>query len=301
VKRSKLVITCSKAGGPTCHKKARLLLETKSRRAGLECTSEYGRCFVDGIQVSLPGCSRPETKDSPPKLERGNAVLSSDGEWSITYEGRTAVLPDSVGFRYCCELLTQPGLQLHATHLVTSVHGEPMEIFREEELTTSDVAFETVGMDFESGKEHSGVCKTEFLDEILPDEARGRILLELELLRAEVGVLRAQGSTLRMCSTLRLGAPREIAVLEEDIRVVEQYLATTRFQDRNTTFDSRGQRDRKSVSIAIRRTIVRLEKHHPELAKHLDVTIKTGKYCLYDPKPIVKWTCSKPPPFVAPE
>ena len=48
---------------------------------------------------------------------------------------------------------------------------------------------------------------------------------------------------------------------------------------------STSERARVSVTRAVRQAIVRVGEHHPELAEHLDRTIRTGTYCAYVPDP----------------
>lgn len=60
-------------------------------------------------------------------------------------------------------------------------------------------------------------------------------------------------------------------------------------RDRRT--GSAGERARVSVTRAIRQAIGRIAEHHPALGKHLEVAIRTGAYCMYqpDPRAAVTW------------
>jgi hypothetical protein len=49
------------------------------------------------------------------------------------------------------------------------------------------------------------------------------------------------------------------------------------------------ERVRKSVSVAISRSITAIRRHHPELARHLRKCLKTGASCSYSPEPPVAW------------
>jgi tetratricopeptide (TPR) repeat protein len=49
------------------------------------------------------------------------------------------------------------------------------------------------------------------------------------------------------------------------------------------------ERARKTVSTRIRRTIARLGREHPELARHLERSIDTGAWCAYRPAEPVVW------------
>lgn len=48
---------------------------------------------------------------------------------------------------------------------------------------------------------------------------------------------------------------------------------------------SASERARVAVTRAIRHGIARIAEHHPQLAEHLERTIRTGTYCAYIPDP----------------
>jgi tetratricopeptide (TPR) repeat protein len=49
-------------------------------------------------------------------------------------------------------------------------------------------------------------------------------------------------------------------------------------------------RARKAVRARIRDAIVRIEAVHPALGRHLDLAVRTGTYCSYEPETTVRWT-----------
>jgi hypothetical protein len=54
---------------------------------------------------------------------------------------------------------------------------------------------------------------------------------------------------------------------------------------------SPSERARASVTRAVRFAMVRIREHEPQLAEHLDRSIRTGTYCAYlpDPRAPVAW------------
>jgi hypothetical protein len=48
-----------------------------------------------------------------------------------------------------------------------------------------------------------------------------------------------------------------------------------------------GERARVNVTRALGVALRRLEPHHPDLARHLRATLRTGAYCVYTPDPRV--------------
>lgn len=53
--------------------------------------------------------------------------------------------------------------------------------------------------------------------------------------------------------------------------------------------DSQADKSRAAVTLRIRSAIKKVEKYHPQLAKHLSTTIQTGIYCRYSPEKPIDW------------
>ena len=55
---------------------------------------------------------------------------------------------------------------------------------------------------------------------------------------------------------------------------------------------SDAERARVNVTRAIRSALARIQKHNPELGDHLNRTMRTGTFCVYEPDPRAKidWT-----------
>ena len=49
------------------------------------------------------------------------------------------------------------------------------------------------------------------------------------------------------------------------------------------------ERARKAVTARIRYVIDRVETEHPELGRHLAVSVRTGAFCSYNPDRPVVW------------
>jgi len=44
------------------------------------------------------------------------------------------------------------------------------------------------------------------------------------------------------------------------------------------------------VTARIRDAIRRIGQAHPELGRHLDRSVRTGTFCVYDPDPPARWS-----------
>jgi tetratricopeptide (TPR) repeat protein len=69
-----------------------------------------------------------------------------------------------------------------------------------------------------------------------------------------------------------------------ELELIEQELSQALgIGGRERRVGSAAERARVNVQRRIRDAIGRIESHHPELAKHLDRSVRTGTYCAYEP------------------
>ena len=55
------------------------------------------------------------------------------------------------------------------------------------------------------------------------------------------------------------------------------------------------ERSRKAVSMRIGVAVKAIERVHPALGRHLWVSIRTGRQCVYEPENEVTWHCQSTP------
>ena len=240
-----------------------------------------GTFNLDGIPLFAPVLG---TDGSLPMVETKavNKFLFNGNTWTLQFQSELVLeLPDLLGLRYCAQLIKRPYMDIYSTSLVTRAYGESEEIMDAKHLLESGVAICDDDVDEISGDVNVQVVTTEFRDEILPDENRAFVfgLLEKEY---------------KLLSTLEgKGAAAEVLLQKEkikrDIQKVEKYLAKHRYKGKNSCFDSRAERDRKSVSKAIKEAIKKIAKQHPALAEHLRKSINYGIYCSYEPALVHQW------------
>ncbi len=49
-------------------------------------------------------------------------------------------------------------------------------------------------------------------------------------------------------------------------------------------------RARKAVTMRMRNAVARIGREHPALGRHLDLAVRTGTVCLYEPEQPVTWS-----------
>jgi hypothetical protein len=80
----------------------------------------------------------------------------------------------------------------------------------------------------------------------------------------------------------------ERATAERDALLAE-LAAVTGLGGRARRTGSDAERMRKAVGNRIRQALARIAQVHPELGRHLRVSVRTGTFCRYDPDRPVRW------------
>ncbi len=80
----------------------------------------------------------------------------------------------------------------------------------------------------------------------------------------------------------------ELATLERDA-LLDELAAVTGLGGRPRQAGSDTERMRKAVGNRIRQALGRIADVHPELGRHLRVSVRTGTFCRYQPDREVRW------------
>ena len=82
---------------------------------------------------------------------------------------------------------------------------------------------------------------------------------------------------------------RSSRVAAERDALVEQLSAAYGLGGRPRRAGSPAERARTAVTARIRATIERITQVHPELGRHLRVSVRTGTLCVYEPESPHSW------------
>ncbi len=172
----------------------------------------------------------------------------------VAYGGIDVRLTDLVGFRYLERLLAEPGRELHVLDLVAQEQG---------------VAVARPG---------AGCAET--LDPgaglpVLDDQARDAYRRRLADVDEDIEEARSMNDLGRLA----------LAERDRDYLVHELSQAVGLGGRPRTTHGS-AERARSSVTRSLRYAVGRLVEEHPDLAGHLDQTVRTGTYCSYQADPL---------------
>ena len=244
---------------------ARLVLGDALERAG---RSEAARLERTAARTSFEqfGAGRWAARagglvDGTSARRRGDVgrrgVFRRDGDQrTITFAGTSTTTRDLKGYRYLDRLLTNPDREFHVLDLVSVEAGT---------LPTSTSRDEDMGL--------------HVLDGGLPaidDEAREAYRRRLAEVDDDIEQARRDNDMGRVA----------LAERDRDYLIAELRRAVG-LGERHRTTGSTAERARTSVARSLRYALGRLRDQHPELAVHLDRSIRTGTYCSYAPDPAV--------------
>lgn len=194
----------------------------------------------------------------------GTTVFARQGDyWAIAYEGKEIRLKDGKGRRYLAQLLKNPGREVHVLDLVAMVEDRGAgDTAARTSLANADVSFES------SGRADAG--------EVVDARARAAYRQRLEELRDDLQ------------EAEEFNDPERAARIRAEMdALVDQLAAGTGLGGRERKASSEVERARFSVTKAVKKTIDKIQMHHPSLGEHLATTVKTGTYCSYMPDPRV--------------
>ncbi len=186
-------------------------------------------------------------------------VLRRDGEyWTAAYGGLVVTLRDTKGLRDLARLMTAPGREYHVLDLVAPATALRTAPAREDDGLRPEAAF-TVPI----------------IDETARDAYKRRIAE----LKQEVYDAEATGDA--------AGATRARHELDT---LVDHLAAAYGLGGRARRTPDHVERARKAVTRRIRDAVVRVERSHPSLGRHLRASLHTGVFCSYAPEQDVQWT-----------
>jgi hypothetical protein len=177
--------------------------------------------------------------------------LTRNGEgWVVGGAGRTFWLRNSLGLQYLARLIAEPEREHHALDLAGAGAG----------------AGDNLGVGVDAGVD-AGDC-----GEVLDPEARRAYQRRLEQLAHDLDEAERFGDELR---ARRARAEREL--------LADELARAVGLGGRERRTGSAAERARVAVTRRIRDAVKRIAAEAPELGRHLDRSIRTGRFCCYQP------------------
>jgi tetratricopeptide (TPR) repeat protein len=203
---------------------------------------------ASGSGVARPAATWPVT--------RTRTVFRCDGDTRLVeYAGRAVLLRDLKGLRYLARLLAEPGREFHVLDLVATERGVAV-----------------AGDARTSGGELSTHARTG-TGPRLDDQAKAAYRRRLRDIEEDLDDADRAGDLERAA----------LAAADREFLVAELSRAVG-LGGRDRPDGSDAERARTSVTRAVRYGLDRIAEHHRPLADHLQHTVRTGTYCVYDPE-----------------
>jgi hypothetical protein len=200
--------------------------------------------------------------------EGSPSVFRREGEyWTVVFDGSVVRLRDAKGLRHLARLLTHPGREFHTLDLAAA---------------DAPPAPAAPGRARASGPDPELVVRRDLGDAgvLLDATAKAAYQARIQELRAELAEAEADHDPARAAQ-----ARAELEFL------VAELARAVGLGGRDRRAAAHAERARLNVTRAIRAAMAKLARAHPALGRHLEVTIRTGRYCAYlpDPRTPITW------------
>jgi hypothetical protein len=219
------------------------------------------------VQRELIRAEAQQPRETPPSVgaNQTKAVLAREGEiWAFQYDGRTIRIRDSKGVRHLAELLSRPGVDVHALDLGGAGASGRTAV---SVAAASDAGLSVTDVGAGAGS-------------ALDPAAKAAYRRRVDDLREEVE------------EAVRWGDPERAARAREEMDFIATELAAAvGLGGRDRPQSSDAERARVNVTRAIKTTVRRLAAQDAELGAELETTIRTGLFCRHEPDPRrpVRW------------
>jgi hypothetical protein len=190
-----------------------------------------------------------------------NEFRRSGATWLVSFAGAATSVPDCKGMWQIAGLLAYPHSEISAIDLARGAYVPS--------FTVGAANAVSAGL---------RVAKDRKEAPLIDSEAR-------KALRRNVRELQEE-----MRDAEEIGDDDRVEKTRREIEQIEDYVRTnTGLGGRARRSRSPNDRAREAVTKAIRSAIRRMEPHHPTLAAHLSLTIRTGRNCSYRPNEPIPW------------
>jgi hypothetical protein len=202
--------------------------------------------------------------------EAAGNLFRREGEyWTISYEGAVVRLRDAKGLRHLARLLAHPGREVHAVDL-EAAEGQPGQA-----APVGRGQAAPVGRRGWAGDGELEV-RPDLGDAgpLLDPTAKAAYQARLAELRAELAEVEAFNDPARATR-----ARHELDFLAAELA------RAVGLGGRDRRAAAHAERARLNATRAIRAAMANLAAANPPLARHLSSTVRTGRYCSYNPDP----------------
>jgi hypothetical protein len=223
--------------------------------------------FGESHEVDLAGMAGPRSvfevlrRGIAPDTVRRYAidhanVLRLDGEyWTVVHDGHIVTLRDSKGLRDIARLVAEPHREHHVLDLASP-----------------------------ADREGRTVLAARGTEPIIDDTARARYKRRIDELQADIDDARSRGD-----------GETESRLREELEALVDELSSAYGLGGHVRRAPDNVERARKAVTRRVRDAVLRVERAHPTLGRHLRASVRTGVFCSYAPEHELTWLVEPTP------
>ena len=204
---------------------------------------------------SAPRRSEPMRRAETPR-DAANCFRLDGDFWTVVFEGRTSRIRDAKGLRYIATLLRRPGEEIHVSDLASPC-GDG-----------ATVAVGETGITLGLGD----------AGEMIDGQARSDYRRRLESLEEEIEEARRWNDVARL----------EAREKEKEF-IARELSSAYGLGGRARKASDATERARKAVTSRIRDSVGRIVEDNPALARHLELALRLGTFCRYEPEAPVSW------------
>jgi hypothetical protein len=209
---------------------------------------------------------QPASAEAPASQTTYSNVFLRTGEtWTVGYGGKSTSLRNAKGLRYIAQLLASPRKEFLALDLQRAVDGGAGSTFP---VRVTAAQLEDDGLEVAPLQRDRTVT-----------DRRARTVYEDGLKTARRQLEQA----------LQNGDERKAAELRQTVHGLEKTISSDFGLGGRARNNDAAEKARKTVCKCVAESIRKLYHHHPELARHLENSIRQGTYLSYSPEQSIEW------------
>jgi len=229
--------------------------DAEAHRMSSAALAAYQELRIARWAAPEPGASAATGARSSSKADN---VFRREGQvWELAYNGTTTRVSHAKGIAVLARLLAAPRRAVHVLDLIERPPASG--------TAPRSTAFEDL--------RPPGA-----LGEILDAKARDQYRQRLINLEQEIDDASSDGNTEQAA---RLKAERDF--------LTDELAHALGFGGRARITGDPAERARWAVTKQVRNAIARIDKVHPDLARHLKASVRTGRFCTYEPEHPTEW------------
>jgi tetratricopeptide (TPR) repeat protein len=219
--------------------------------------------------MPLPGRSEEPCDVKAREDSKLPGVFRKEGDyWTLSGEGHEFRLRDAKGLHYVAYLLAHPGQEFAVQDLVSAIEG-------------AGGSCSAGGTNKGANQRHrAGTVALDLGDAGLGLDARAKVEYQRRLTELQEELELAERDN-------DLGRAAKVRHELDFIR--HQIVTSVGLRGRDRKVASHAERARQMVTKAIKSALQRIRQADPEMGRHLGLSIQTGYFCAYVPRPPTIW------------